>query len=187
MTDPSPWVLIQPYQDKVEAPNVLSLAAVRDKTGESNRRTWIWWTQTFAGLDSLASIARRMVVSGKINIKEPGKTKILNGLDGVHQALQAINNGFIAAIHDIDAGKNPTIHAKPQPIPNWNEQNSSSSSSHALTAFKASWEIVRPALQFGLQYWQNHPGSTPETALVALSGLLDASDALIDDISTIIG
>ncbi|MBF0383764.1 MAG: hypothetical protein HQL69_22330 [Magnetococcales bacterium] len=183
MTTYPPWTPIKPYPKNVGLPitsDTSALLAVGEDERQKEAQKWVEWTNIFLAISSLVMPFYYGIIEDKPKIEEPWKTRILATLYTFNEALIGVNDAFNGAIDDINAGYKPGTQIKPAPIPDWPEEGGQT---QTLTWFRSVWSIARPILQSALGYWQSHSDDAPQKVIVALEGLLNVSDILIDELA----
>lgn len=133
--------------------------------------TWTQYTASAAGaVGTIATVVAKTVHDKKI------ETKIIDGLEALYDALSGVNEQFLQAIVDINAGKKYDPLPEPDPIPPFPDPEGKDWGQ----LLEEVWNTIKPWMEKEIgKIADERPGSP---WIKILEGLVQSSQKIIDDL-----
>lgn len=130
--------------------------------------SWTQYTASFAGvLGVAANLVHQFVPADKKTLA----TAIITGLHAIYSAVQGVNQQFLVAIHDINAGAAYAPMPQPDPIPPFPDPTPGSDIGQAV---ESAWNTLKPFLEKAIA---KLPTGSPW--IKVLEGVIASSDQVI--------
>ena len=143
-----------------------------EKTDCQGFTTWTQYTASICGALGLAA----QIVDKSISNKKIAK-EIVFSLETVYDAINGVNEQFLAAIVDINEGKQYEPIPQPVPIPPFPTPTSENDVEQAVTQ---AWSMLKPWIE---QAIAKMPSSSPWVKV--LEGIIESSDKMIADLQNL--
>ncbi|MFD1344780.1 hypothetical protein [Litorisediminicola beolgyonensis] len=134
--------------------------------------TWTQYTAAFAGvLGTAANLVYKFVPNKKL------ASEIVTGLHAIYSGVQGVNQQFLLAIQDINAGKPYAPVPQPDPIPPFPTPTKGNDIGQAV---EQAWLIFKPFLEKAIA---KMPTGSPW--IKVLEGIITASDKIIEQLKAL--
>lgn len=132
--------------------------------------SYITWSQCIAGVGGIVLTVAEIV---KASLNKAGKKElasdIWDGFGALYKLFYGVNQEFLMAISDINAGKPFEPIESPGDLPDWPDDDKKASDAEGI--IEGVWNTLKPILEFALKKLPK--GSKWE---IVLSGLIDGGE-----------
>lgn len=134
--------------------------------------SWTQYTAAFAGvLGTAANLVYKFVSDKKL------ASEIVTGLHAMYSGVQGVNQQFLLAIQDINAGKPYAPVPEPEPIPPFPTPTKGTEIGQAV---ESAWQIFKPFLEKAIA---KMPSGSPW--IKVLEGIIASSDQIIGQLKAL--